>query len=167
MVTICTTCLTFNNSTFLPHFVFMRFVWIWEQTAIISLYNINWLVFIAETECVYCAVRTGYLNCIPVNISLHKDRGVVTSIVLRVPGTGSKQLDPWETDPVPIVENALGLVWTGAENLAPCRFRSPDHSARSESLYRLSCPGSHLYEQGDRNSEQSLTSTSIKSGGLA
>jgi len=38
------------------------FVWIWEQTAIISLYNINWLVCITETVCVYCAVRTGYLN---------------------------------------------------------------------------------------------------------
>ena len=37
-------------------------VWIWEQTAIISLYSINWLVFIAETECVYCAVRTGSYN---------------------------------------------------------------------------------------------------------
>jgi hypothetical protein len=33
------------------------YVWIWEQTAIISLYNINWLVFITDTECVYCAVR--------------------------------------------------------------------------------------------------------------
>ena len=30
------------------HTVFMCFVWIWEQTAIISLYNINWLVFITE-----------------------------------------------------------------------------------------------------------------------
>jgi len=40
----------------------MRFVWISEQTAIISLYNINWLVCITETECVYCAVRTGYLK---------------------------------------------------------------------------------------------------------
>ena len=39
----------------------MCFVWIWEQTAIISLYNINWLVCITETECVYCAVRTGSL----------------------------------------------------------------------------------------------------------
>ena len=39
----------------------MCFVWIWEQTAIISLYSINWLVFITETECVYCAVRTGSL----------------------------------------------------------------------------------------------------------
>ena len=27
------------------------FIWIWEQTAIISLYNINWLVCITETEC--------------------------------------------------------------------------------------------------------------------
>ena len=34
----------------------MCFVWIWEQTAIISLYNIDWLVFITETECVYSAV---------------------------------------------------------------------------------------------------------------
>ena len=42
----------------------MCFVWIWVQTAIISLYNINWLVFITETECVYCAVRTGSLYII-------------------------------------------------------------------------------------------------------
>ena len=42
MVTICTTSLTSNNSTFCPHTaVFMCFVWISEQTAIISLYNIN------------------------------------------------------------------------------------------------------------------------------
>jgi hypothetical protein len=41
--------------------VFMCFVWISEQTAIISLYNINWLVFTTETERVYCAVRSGYL----------------------------------------------------------------------------------------------------------
>ena len=61
MVTICTANLTFSNSTFCPHSVFMCFVWIWEQTAIISLYNINWLAFITETECVYCAVRTGSL----------------------------------------------------------------------------------------------------------
>jgi len=27
---------------------FTRFVWIWKQTAIISLYKINWLVFITE-----------------------------------------------------------------------------------------------------------------------
>ena len=64
VVTICTASLTFNSSTFCPHSVFMCFVWIWEQTAIISLYSINWLVFITETECVYCAVRTGSLYII-------------------------------------------------------------------------------------------------------
>jgi hypothetical protein len=80
--------LTFNNSKLCPHSLFMCFVWIWEQTAIISIYSINplnaqlnpichlsallgahiilhvsrirvnWLAFITETECVYCAVRT-------------------------------------------------------------------------------------------------------------
>jgi hypothetical protein len=34
------------------------------------------------------------------------------------------------------------LVWTGAENLALTRTRSPDRPARSESLYGLSYPGS-------------------------
>jgi hypothetical protein len=60
--TLCTASLTFTNSTFCPHSVFMCFVWISEQTAIISLYSINWLVCVTETQCVYCAVRTGSLN---------------------------------------------------------------------------------------------------------
>jgi len=47
-----------------PHSVFTCFMWIWEQTAIISLYSINWLVCITETECVYCAVRTEVCNAI-------------------------------------------------------------------------------------------------------
>jgi hypothetical protein len=58
VVTIRTASLTFNNSTFYPHSVFMCFVWMSEQTAIISLYNINWLVFVTETGRVYCEVRT-------------------------------------------------------------------------------------------------------------
>jgi hypothetical protein len=48
------------HSTFCPHSIFMCFVWIWEQTAIISLYSVNWLVLITETECVYCAVRSTF-----------------------------------------------------------------------------------------------------------
>ena len=64
VVTICTASLTLNDSTFCPHSVFMCSVWIWEQTAIISLYSINWLVCITETKCVYCAVRTGSLYII-------------------------------------------------------------------------------------------------------
>ena len=31
--------------------VFMCFVWVWEQTAFISLYSIKWLVCITETVC--------------------------------------------------------------------------------------------------------------------
>jgi hypothetical protein len=33
--------LTFTNATFCPHNVFMCFVWISEQTEIVSLYRIN------------------------------------------------------------------------------------------------------------------------------
>ena len=40
----------------------MCFVWISEQTAIISLYSIKLSVFITEVESVYCAVPTGSLN---------------------------------------------------------------------------------------------------------
>jgi len=47
----------------------MCFMWISEQTAIISLYNINWLVFVTETKSVYCAVRTGCSTLIQVNFS--------------------------------------------------------------------------------------------------
>ena len=48
-------------------------------------------------------------------------------------------------DPVPIVQEAGWAsepVWIGAENLAPTGIRSPDLPAHSESLYRLSHPGS-------------------------
>jgi hypothetical protein len=44
-------CLKLSNSTFCPHSVFICFVWIWEQTAIISLYSINCLVCITEPQC--------------------------------------------------------------------------------------------------------------------
>ena len=40
----------------------MCFVWILEQTAIISLYSINLSVFKTEVESVYCEVRAGSLN---------------------------------------------------------------------------------------------------------
>ena len=47
-------------------------------------------------------------------------------------------------DPVPIIQEggwAPGPVWAGVENLALTGIPSPDRPARSESLYRLSCPG--------------------------
>jgi hypothetical protein len=47
-------------------------VWIWEQTAIISLYSINWLVFITERGCVYCAVRTERLNIFQIKLTFER-----------------------------------------------------------------------------------------------
>jgi hypothetical protein len=82
--------LTFTNSPFCPHGVF---VWISEQTAIISLYRINGRVCITETESVYCAVRTGsslilqvkkdktqiplvyFDSCVTPSFFTHNDRG--------------------------------------------------------------------------------------------
>ena len=58
----------------------MCFVWIWEQTAIISLHSIDWLVFITETECVYCAVRTGSLYIIQVTcfVRISEQKRIIT-----------------------------------------------------------------------------------------
>ena len=77
VVTICTTTLTFTNSTFCPHSVFMCFVWISEQTAIISLYSINWLVFITETECLLLGTE------LVLNVSQIKDRAMVQAVSRR------------------------------------------------------------------------------------
>jgi len=51
----------------------------------------------------------------------------------------------WEGDLVLVVQEAEwapGWVWTGAENLALTRIRSPDHPARSNSLHWLHHPSS-------------------------
>jgi hypothetical protein len=61
VVTLCTTKFDIKNSSSAHTLYFMYFVWIFEQTAITSLYTINWLVFMTETGCVYCAVRAEYV----------------------------------------------------------------------------------------------------------
>ena len=60
----------YQTQTFCPHSVIVCFEWICEQTAIISLYSINWLVCITETVSVYCAVRAGSLTTIQVYLGL-------------------------------------------------------------------------------------------------
>ena len=51
---------------------------------------------------------------------------------------------------------APGPLWTDAENLAYNGIRSPDRQALSESLYRLSYPGSHISTKKSLNMELSL-----------
>ena len=70
MVTICTTRFNSRFHVLPTHSAFMYFVWISKQTAIISLYSINWLVVITETACVYSAVRTETFNIIQFTICL-------------------------------------------------------------------------------------------------
>jgi len=60
--------LNIKNSMFSAHSVFIYSVWMWEQTMIVSVYSIKWLVCITETESVYFAVRTGSLNKLEVNL---------------------------------------------------------------------------------------------------
>jgi hypothetical protein len=48
-----------KNSTFCP-----CLLWILGKTVFISLFCIWWLVFVTETECVYCAVLPESLNII-------------------------------------------------------------------------------------------------------
>jgi hypothetical protein len=67
----------------------MCFVWVSEQTAIISPYSINWLVFITKTECVYCAVRAASLYIIQVDISIFMGLNTVT---VKLLGTKSSIL---------------------------------------------------------------------------
>ena len=85
---------------------------------------------------------------------LRKNRGIALLFFVNL---GILDGDGWSTirpgrlypgkDPIPIVQEAGWAsepVWIGAANLAPIGIRSPDFRARSESLYRLSHPGSFL-----------------------
>ena len=111
------------HSTFCPHSVFMCFVWIWEQTAIIALYSTDWLVFITETECVYCAVRAEYLYTTEAKLSIYTMKKSVF-------------------DPRPIrvrfvvYKVTLGLIFfPPSPSVLPCRY----HSANSPCWSLLTC----------------------------
>ena len=92
-------------------------VWISEQTAIISLYNINWLVCITEMECVYCAVRTESLNIIPVNFSLVRQ--------CRVLSPRQPRFDPTAVYVRLVVDKVvLANVYFPSTSAVPCRYHS-------------------------------------------
>jgi len=140
----------------------MCFVFIWGQTANCATYSINWLVFITEMKSVHslqnvpktnkckvkvkvtlvqalrlCTGRTAHRGSRGIAL-LFPDHGTRSVWVVRVT---PRPLFTSGTDRVPIVQEAgwaLGPVWTGAENSAPTKIRSPYRPARSQSLYRLS-----------------------------
>jgi len=59
-----------KKSTFYSLSAFVCFLWISEQTGVISLSSVNLLVFITGTKCVYCAVRAEFLHIIHINCGL-------------------------------------------------------------------------------------------------
>jgi hypothetical protein len=96
--------LTFKTAAFCPHSCV--FLWI---SVITSLYSIQWLAFITETQCGYCATPNEYLNIIFVPWL----RRLVAGLAPRKPG-----FDP-RSVPVRSVVNrvALGQVF-------PCQCHS-------------------------------------------
>lgn len=63
--------LTLKYYTFFPHGAFTRCsVWFSEQTCISSLYIIHLMVFITESEFVYCPVGNESLNLIQLNLKI-------------------------------------------------------------------------------------------------
>ena len=72
VVTICTSVFKVENSAFCSHSVCLcSFVWVSEQTAIISL-NITDLLFFYNRRSVHCAVRTESLNAIGILFLMRK-----------------------------------------------------------------------------------------------
>jgi len=63
-----------------PHSVFMCSVRISEQTAIISLYIINRMVYITETKNVYCAERAGSLNIVQILVAVQRVRSLQVKV---------------------------------------------------------------------------------------
>jgi hypothetical protein len=65
---------TISNSAFCPQGVFMGFELFSELTAIISLNNVNQLIFVIETRRVFFAVRTECLNIVSTSFRIKLDK---------------------------------------------------------------------------------------------
>jgi hypothetical protein len=64
-----------------------------------------------------------------------------------------RPLYPRQRDPLPIIQETGWTPeseWTGTENLSRTEIRSLDRPARSESLYGLRCPDSHLIPRSNK-----------------
>jgi hypothetical protein len=88
-----------------------------KKTRSISPYTSNWLVFVTDTECVHCAVRTEYLYVIQVKLNL------CTSVVpsqyhsTSVPHSSSSTCSSYQdksTEPVKPPEKQSCFVKRGA-----------------------------------------------------
>jgi hypothetical protein len=172
--------LTFSNSLFCPHSVFTCFLWIWEQTAIISLYNINWLVCTTEMESVYCAVRTGSLYIIQVmcfvwiweqtaTISLYNINWLVCTTEMEsvycAVRTGSLCIIQvmcfvwiWEQTAIISLQKMCKYFLTNAPRIPPFvqTFPTPTHKASHYGLTKIHKPNMWHVRGSRYNSKTSL-----------
>ena len=179
MVTICTTSLTSNNSTFCPHSVFMCFVWIWEQTAIISLYSIDWLVCVTETVCLLRGTdwTFNYTKCScqmlifekaspyidlspvrhvfdprPVSVTFVMDQVTLTGSFVPVIPFPSVPVIPFPSVPVipfPSISVIPPMLRTKLQLLPKGRRDEPMKSQKSFSSFIVNC-GSEIYKQSNK-----------------
>ena len=59
------------------------FIWISEQTTIISLYDVYWMLFVTETECVWCVVRAEYTK-VALLLAFHMVKGNTANYVCEL-----------------------------------------------------------------------------------
>jgi hypothetical protein len=115
---------------FCPHSVFVCFLWISEQTPILSLYSINWLVFITEMECVYCAVRAESINVIQFSRCVR--RAMLWPRPFSAEARVRTQVSP---DEIYSGESATGTDFSPGTSLFPCQYRPNSTNTPSSSSY--------------------------------
>ena len=143
MVTICTTSGHYmyrqlNIHKFCPHSVFMSFVWIWEQTAIISLHSINWLEATVFSESQSESFNTVQMNFSlqMINMQSHDPHNLLRDymwcyIVWQTPNNNTRIGRPCKLSLFPI------WIWTQASNLSECRAPCMDKLSPSCNIEAL------------------------------
>jgi hypothetical protein len=112
---------------------------LWNEYVCSSVYNVGKVKCTLAQALRLCTGRTAHRGSRGIALPFHDHctrRGWGVSFTPRPLFTPGK-------DPVHIVQEAgcaPGPVWTGVGNFVSTGIRSPDHPARSQSLYRLSYP---------------------------
>jgi hypothetical protein len=104
------------------------------KKTIISPYSINWLIFIIETECVYCAVRATYLNTIRVNLGLY--RATIQAVSRRPVTAKARVLSQVTSMRFGFDKVALGQDFLSSTSVFSCHYHSTNAPHSSSSTCR-------------------------------
>jgi hypothetical protein len=59
---VYTICFNVETAAVYPQDIFFIFIWLSEQTAIISIYSIHQLVFVTETQYAFCGIGAEFCS---------------------------------------------------------------------------------------------------------